>query len=61
MRYNQLLDFINFVQIFHPAVNFTYEIPEKSKARSKMLSTKSDLFPDNEHCSPTAKQLLKRD
>ena len=30
LSYNQLLDFINFVQNFHPAVKFTYEISEKS-------------------------------
>ena len=30
LNYNQLLDFINFVQNFHPAVKFTYEISEKS-------------------------------
>ena len=30
LSYNQLLDFINFVQNFHPAVKSTYEISEKS-------------------------------
>ena len=30
LSYYQLLDFINFVQNFHPAVKFTYEISEKS-------------------------------
>ena len=30
LEHNQLLDFINFVQNFHPAVKFTYEISEKS-------------------------------
>ena len=30
LKYNQLLDFINFVQNFHPAVKFNYEISEKS-------------------------------
>ena len=30
LSYDQLLDFINFVQNFHPAVKFTYEISEKS-------------------------------
>ena len=30
LSYNQLLDLINFVQNFHPAVKFTYEISEKS-------------------------------
>ena len=30
LSYNQLLGFINFVQHFHPAVKFTYEISEKS-------------------------------
>ena len=28
LSYNQLLDFINFVQNFQPAVKFTYEISE---------------------------------
>ena len=32
LNYNQLLDFINFMQNFHPAVKFTYEISEKSAA-----------------------------
>ena len=30
MNCNQLLVFINFVQNFHPAVKFTYQISEKS-------------------------------
>ena len=30
MNYNQLLDFINFVQNFHPAVKFTYHTSETS-------------------------------
>ena len=30
LSYNQLLDFINFVQNFHPAVKVTYESSEKS-------------------------------
>ena len=30
LSYDQLLDFINFAQNFHPAVKFTHEISEKS-------------------------------
>ena len=32
MNYKQLHDFISFVQNFHPAVKFTYEISEESIA-----------------------------
>ena len=36
MSHSQLLDFISFVQNFHPVVNFTYDISEKLDASLDM-------------------------
>ena len=45
LSYNQLLDFINFVQNFHPAVKFTHEISEKSVTFLDMTDYESPLPP----------------
>ena len=45
LSYNQLLDFINFVQNFHPAVKFTHEISEKSVTFLDMTDHESPLPP----------------
>ena len=43
MKYNQLQDCISFVQNFHPAVTFTYEISEESILDINVSSTQGQL------------------
>ena len=50
LKYNQLLDFINFVQNFHPAVKFNYEISEKSVT---FLDLKQGKLTTSVHCTST--------
>ena len=54
MSHSQLLDFIKFVQNFHPAVKFTYKISEQSAAFLDMdISLKQEKLTTSLHYKAT--------